>query len=139
MEYVRLGDPGLRVEPARSGLHELRRPDAGAHTWTLDEEASQPFFRQAVELGVTFWDTANVYQAGTSEEFVGRAIKRTRAARTSCWPPSCTARCTTAPEGRGCLAKQFLKIGCPFVVVEGATGVAEWSGRRSSCNPEQAG
>ncbi|MBB4692012.1 aryl-alcohol dehydrogenase-like predicted oxidoreductase [Actinoplanes abujensis] len=49
---------------------------AGMHQWTLDEEAAAPFFRQAVELGVTFWDTANVYQGGTSEEFVGRAITR---------------------------------------------------------------
>ncbi|MFI5934139.1 aldo/keto reductase [Actinoplanes sp. NPDC051494] len=49
---------------------------AGMHRWTLDEEAAAPFFRQAVELGVTFWDTANVYQGGTSEEFVGRAITR---------------------------------------------------------------
>jgi aryl-alcohol dehydrogenase-like predicted oxidoreductase len=49
---------------------------AGLHQWTLDEEAAAPFFRQAVELGITFWDTANVYQSGTSEEFVGRAIRR---------------------------------------------------------------
>jgi 1-deoxyxylulose-5-phosphate synthase len=49
---------------------------AGMHQWTLDEEAAAPFFQQAVELGVTFWDTANVYQGGTSEEFVGRAISR---------------------------------------------------------------
>lgn len=47
----------------------------GLHAWTLDEEAAQPFFRQAVELGVTFWDTANGYGGGSSEEFVGRAIK----------------------------------------------------------------
>jgi aryl-alcohol dehydrogenase-like predicted oxidoreductase len=45
-----------------------------AHLWSLDDEEAQPFFRQAVELGVTFWDTANVYQHGTSEELVGRAI-----------------------------------------------------------------
>ena len=51
-------------------------PTRGLHSWTLDEEASQPFFQQAVELGITFWDTANVYQAGSSEEFVGRAIKK---------------------------------------------------------------
>ena len=49
---------------------------AGLHQWTLDEDAAAPFFRQAVELGVTFWDTANVYQGGTSEEFVGRAIEQ---------------------------------------------------------------
>ena len=48
----------------------------GLHQWTLDEDAAEPFFRQAVELGVTFWDTANVYQDGTSEEFVGRAIEK---------------------------------------------------------------
>jgi aryl-alcohol dehydrogenase-like predicted oxidoreductase len=49
--------------------------DPGFHQWTLDEDASQPFFRQAVELGITFWDTANGYGGGTSEEFVGRAVK----------------------------------------------------------------
>jgi aryl-alcohol dehydrogenase-like predicted oxidoreductase len=49
--------------------------DPGFHQWTLDEEASQPFFGQAVELGITFWDTANGYGGGTSEEFVGRAVK----------------------------------------------------------------
>jgi aryl-alcohol dehydrogenase-like predicted oxidoreductase len=47
----------------------------GLHKWTLDEESAAPFFEQAVESGVTFWDTANVYQNGSSEEFVGRAIK----------------------------------------------------------------
>src|SRR4051794_15566237 len=52
------------------------RAEAGMHQWTLDEDAAAPFFRQAVELGVTFWDTANVYQGGTSEDFVGRAITR---------------------------------------------------------------
>jgi aryl-alcohol dehydrogenase-like predicted oxidoreductase len=49
---------------------------ANAHPWALVEKQAQPFFEQAVELGVTFWDTANVYQQGTSEEVVGRAIKR---------------------------------------------------------------
>ena len=48
----------------------------GFYDWALDEETSADYFRQAVELGITFWDTANVYYAGTSEEYVGRAIKR---------------------------------------------------------------
>jgi len=52
------------------------QPGAGLHQWTLDEDAAAPFFRQAIEAGVTFWDSANVYQGGTSEEFVGRAIGR---------------------------------------------------------------
>ena len=48
----------------------------GGHPWALDEDAAQPYFRQAVELGITFWDTANVYSLGSSEEFTGRAITR---------------------------------------------------------------
>jgi aryl-alcohol dehydrogenase-like predicted oxidoreductase len=48
----------------------------GGHPWALGEEDAAPFFRQAVELGITFWDTANVYSLGSSEEFVGRAIDR---------------------------------------------------------------
>ncbi|MET0495226.1 MAG: aldo/keto reductase [Actinoplanes sp.] len=76
MEYTRLGGSGLRV--SRIGLGCMSYGDAatGLHQWTLDEDAAAPFFRQAVELGVTFWDTANVYQGGTSEEYVGRAITR---------------------------------------------------------------
>ena len=72
----------------------------GAHRWALADDEAQPFFRQAIELGITFWDAANVYQAGTSEEVTGRAIRRYSAARTSCWPPRCSARCTTAPAVR---------------------------------------
>ncbi len=48
----------------------------GGHPWVLPEEESQDFFRQAVELGITFWDTANVYSGGSSEEFTGRAMRR---------------------------------------------------------------
>ena len=48
----------------------------GGHPWVLTEEQSQPFFRQAIELGITFWDTANVYSGGSSEEFTGRAMRR---------------------------------------------------------------
>jgi aryl-alcohol dehydrogenase-like predicted oxidoreductase len=50
-------------------------PDTG-RDWTLDDEGAEPIFRQAVELGITFWDTANVYGRGTSEEIVGRALKK---------------------------------------------------------------
>ena len=76
MEYARLGGTGLKVSRIALGCMSYGDPTRGLHTWTLDEEASQPFFRQAVELGVTFWDTANAYQAGSSEEFIGRAVKR---------------------------------------------------------------
>ncbi|NQX28978.1 aldo/keto reductase [Microbacteriaceae bacterium VKM Ac-2854] len=76
MEYTRLGSSGLRVSRLALGCMTYGDPTRGLHGWTLDEEASAPFFRQAVELGITFWDTANVYQQGTGEEYVGRAIRR---------------------------------------------------------------
>jgi 1-deoxyxylulose-5-phosphate synthase len=76
MEYTRLGRSGLRVSRIGLGGMSYGRAASGMHQWTLDEDAAAPFFRQAVELGVTFWDTANVYQGGTSEEFVGRAMRR---------------------------------------------------------------
>lgn len=76
MEHARLGRTDLTVSRIALGCMSYGNSVTGLHRWTLDEEASQPFFRQAVELGVTFWDTANTYQAGSSEEFVGRAIKK---------------------------------------------------------------
>jgi aryl-alcohol dehydrogenase-like predicted oxidoreductase len=76
MEYTRLGATGLRVSRLALGCMTYGDPNRGLHRWTLDEAASAPFFRQAVELGITFWDTANVYQQGSGEEYVGRAITR---------------------------------------------------------------
>ncbi len=76
MEYTRLGRSGLTVSRIGLGCMSYGQAASGMHQWTLDEEAAAPFFQQAVELGVTFWDTANVYQGGTSEEFVGRAMAR---------------------------------------------------------------
>ena len=77
MEYVRLGNTGLKVSRLALGCMSYGDPTTpGAHEWAMVDADAQPFFRQAIELGITFWDTANVYQAGTSEEVVGRAIKR---------------------------------------------------------------
>ncbi|HEX3005965.1 MAG TPA: aldo/keto reductase, partial [Angustibacter sp.] len=74
MEYVSLGRTGLQVSRIALGCMSYGDPHAGNHEWTLDEEASRPFIRQALEAGITFFDTANVYSAGTSEEIVGRAL-----------------------------------------------------------------
>ena len=77
MKYIRLGNTGLKVSRLALGCMSYGDPTTpNAHPWALTEDEAQPFFRQAVELGVTFWDTANVYQLGTSEEVVGRAITR---------------------------------------------------------------
>jgi 1-deoxyxylulose-5-phosphate synthase len=82
MEHVRLGKTGLKISRIALGCMSYGDPTAtNAHAWALDEDDAQPFFRQAVEIGVTFWDTANVYQIGTSEEVVARAIRRTSFAK----------------------------------------------------------
>ena len=75
MEYTRLGNSGLKVSRIALGCMSFGDPDRGFSEWSLREEQAGPFFAQAVELGITFWDTANVYSYGSSEEIVGRAIK----------------------------------------------------------------
>ncbi len=75
MEYVRLGRTGLQVSRITLGCMTYGTPDRGGHPWTMPEEASRPLIRQALELGINFFDTANVYSDGTSEEIVGRALK----------------------------------------------------------------
>ena len=76
MDYTRLGQSGLKVSRIALGCMSFGDNASGFSKWALDEEASQPFFAQAVELGITFWDTANVYSLGSSEEIVGRAITK---------------------------------------------------------------
>lgn len=75
MNYVRLGNTGLQVSPICLGCMTFGDPQSGAHPWTLGEDASRPLIRKAVESGINFFDTANSYSAGTSEEIVGRALK----------------------------------------------------------------
>lgn len=75
MQYVRLGTSGLKVSRICLGTMTYGDPAKGAHAWALDEEASRPFFRRALEAGINFFDTANVYSAGASEEVTGRALK----------------------------------------------------------------
>jgi len=74
MEYVKLGNTGLDVSRLCLGCMSYGIPERGGHPWSLDEEASRPFIRRSLELGVNFFDTANVYSDGTSEEIVGRAL-----------------------------------------------------------------
>ncbi|HSW07633.1 aldo/keto reductase [Aquabacterium sp.] len=75
MQFTRLGPTGLTVSRICLGCMTYGIPDRGTHPWTLDEAASRPLIRQAVELGINFFDTANAYSDGTSEEIVGRALK----------------------------------------------------------------
>jgi aryl-alcohol dehydrogenase (NADP+) len=73
MDYVRLGSTGLKVSRLCLGTMTYGTPEW--RPWVLDEAASQPFYRRAVELGINFFDTADMYSRGVSEEVLGRAIK----------------------------------------------------------------
>ena len=75
MDYVRLGQTGLKVSRVCLGCMSYGVPERGAHTWTLNEEKSRPLIQHALELGINFFDTANAYSDGTSEEIVGRALR----------------------------------------------------------------
>src|SRR5216684_4069220 len=75
MDYVKLGSTGLKVSRLCLGCMTYGVPERGAHPWTLDEEKSRPCIKRALELGINFFDTANAYSDGTSEEIVGRALR----------------------------------------------------------------
>ncbi|GAA0964112.1 aldo/keto reductase [Frigoribacterium faeni] len=109
MKYGRLGTTGLRVSRIGLGCMSYGDPTRGMHAWTLDEAASGPFFRQAVELGVTFWDTANVYQQGTSEEFVGRAMREYSRREDIVLATKVSGRMHDGPGGSGLSRKAILE------------------------------
>jgi aryl-alcohol dehydrogenase-like predicted oxidoreductase len=75
MDYVKLGYTGLDISRLVLGCMTYGVPERGGHPWTLPEEQSRPLIKQALELGITFFDTANIYSDGTSEEIVGRTLK----------------------------------------------------------------
>jgi aryl-alcohol dehydrogenase-like predicted oxidoreductase len=74
MQYTKLGRTGLDVSRICLGCMSYGVPERGNHPWTLGEAESRPFIRRALDLGINFFDTANVYSDGTSEEIVGRAL-----------------------------------------------------------------
>ncbi|KAB8305642.1 aldo/keto reductase [Rahnella sp. BCC 1045] len=75
MQYTILGKTGLNVSRLCLGCMTFGEPDRGTHAWTLPEESSRPIIKQALEAGINFFDTANSYSDGSSEEIVGRALK----------------------------------------------------------------
>jgi len=77
MEYVNLGSTGLKVSRLCLGCMSFGEPAIGGPfwSWVLGERESRPYFRQALEAGINFFDTANIYTAGTSEEITGRALR----------------------------------------------------------------
>jgi 1-deoxyxylulose-5-phosphate synthase len=110
MEYRRLGQSGLKVSRIGLGCMSYGDPTTtNAHTWALDDEVAQAFFRQAVEMGVTFWDTANTYQKGTSEQVVGRAIKRYSRREDIVLATKVFGRMHDGPGGQGLSRKAILE------------------------------
>ena len=76
MEYTQLGNSGIKVSRLCLGCMSFGDPASKMHAWTLDPDKSEEIIKHALDLGINFFDTANTYSAGTSEEYLGRAIKR---------------------------------------------------------------
>ena len=76
MQYTTLGNSGIKVSKFCLGCMSFGDPASNMHAWTLDPDASEAVIKHALDLGINFFDTANCYSAGTSEEYLGRAIRR---------------------------------------------------------------
>ncbi len=108
MEYVKLGHTGLDVSRLCLGCMTYGVSDRGNHAWTLDEEASRPLIRRALDLGINFLDTANVYSDGTSEEFVGRVLKEHGQRDAMVLATKVHGRMHAGPNGMGLSRKAIL-------------------------------
>ena len=75
MEYKTLGNTDLKVSPICVGCMSFGKPGS-MHDWTLNEEESEKVIKHALDLGLNFFDTANCYSKGTSEEYLGKALKK---------------------------------------------------------------
>jgi aryl-alcohol dehydrogenase-like predicted oxidoreductase len=108
MEYTKLGKSGLDVSRICLGCMSYGVPGRGAHPWSLDEERSRPFLRRALELGINFFDTANVYSDGTSEEIVGRALRDFARRDEVVLATKVHGRMHPGPNGRGLSRKAIM-------------------------------
>ncbi|MFI6567301.1 aldo/keto reductase [Streptomyces sp. NPDC050534] len=108
MQYVKLGSTGLDVSRICLGCMTYGLPDRGAHEWTLDEDASRPLIRQALEAGINFFDTANVYSDGTSEEIVGKALREFASRDEIVLATKVNGRMRPGPNGAGLSRKAIL-------------------------------
>src|ERR671927_1079491 len=75
MEYTKLGNTGMKVSRICLGCMGFGDAERWIHKWVLDEENSRPIIKKALELGINFFDTANIYSLGRSEEILGRAVR----------------------------------------------------------------
>jgi aryl-alcohol dehydrogenase-like predicted oxidoreductase len=109
MDYVNLGKTGLKVSRLCLGCMSYGVPERGPHSWTLREEQSRPFIKRALEVGINFFDTANVYSDGTSEEIVGRALRDFAPRHDVVLATKVHGRMHAGPNGRGLSRKAIMQ------------------------------
>ena len=109
MKTVNLGNTGLKVSKLCLGCMTYGVAERGNHLWTLDEETSRPFIQKALELGINFFDTANVYSDGTSEEIVGRALNDFAAREEVVIATKVHGRMRPGPNGAGLSRKAIFQ------------------------------
>jgi aryl-alcohol dehydrogenase (NADP+) len=108
MDYIALGTTGLQVSRICLGCMSYGEPGRGAHPWSLGKEAAEPFFRQALDAGINFFDTANVYSAGSSEEIVGQTLLSMVSRDEVVIATKVHGRMRPGPNGRGLSRKAIL-------------------------------
>jgi 1-deoxyxylulose-5-phosphate synthase len=108
MKYVRLGQTGLEVSRICLGCMSYGEPGRGTHPWTLPEAESRPFLRAAWEAGINFFDTANVYSLGSSEEIVGKVLKELTARENVVIATKVNGAMRPGPNGGGLSRKVIL-------------------------------
>jgi 1-deoxyxylulose-5-phosphate synthase len=114
MEYVNLGRTGMRVSRICLGCMTYGHPPApdepkaGRHLWALNEQESQPFLRQALDLDINFFDTANVYSSGDSERVVGKFLKTNTRRESVVIATKVHGEMRNEPNGRGLSRKAIL-------------------------------
>jgi aryl-alcohol dehydrogenase-like predicted oxidoreductase len=101
MTTTRLGRTGLEISRICLGCMSYGAPERGNHPWTIGEAASRPFIKKALDLGINFFDTANVYSDGSSEEIVGKALLDYAPPRRGVIATKVHGRMHTGPERRG--------------------------------------
>jgi aryl-alcohol dehydrogenase (NADP+) len=108
MDYVTLGNTGLQVSKICLGCMSYGEPSRGNQPWSLDKDAAVPFFRQALDAGINFFDTANVYSAGSSEEITGQTLLSMTSRDDVVIATKVNGRMRPGPNGEGLSRKAIL-------------------------------
>ena len=108
MDYVNLGSTGLKVSPICLGCMSYGVPERGNQAWSLGKEEAEPFFRQALDAGINFFDTANVYSAGSSEEITGQTLLSMAPREDVVIATKVHGRMRPGPNGQGLSRKSIL-------------------------------